>query len=79
MVLTASKKLVELWTPRLEPGGIREPLVMDLLYTFQASGPVRDANLRPHAFLKADTAFTEPVVSSRRDLTLDVTVYLVML
>ena len=50
---------------------------MDLLYTFQASGPVRDANLRPHAFLKADTAFTEPVVSSRRELTLDVTVYLV--
>jgi len=77
VVLTASKKLVELWTPRLEPGCIREPLVMDLLYTFQASGPVRDANLRPHAFLKADTAFTEPVVSSRRDLTLDVTVYLV--
>lgn len=76
VVLTASKKLVELWTPRLEPGVIREPLVMDLLYAFQASGPVRDANLRPHAFLKADTAFTEPVVGSRRDLTLDVTVYL---
>ena len=77
MVVTASRDTVNFWAPALDADGVREPFTLEWLVSLAASGIVHDLCLRPHAFFKPATAFTEPVAEDPGDLTADVTLRVV--
>ena len=74
VVVTASRDTVNFWAPVLDADGVKEPFILEWLVAFAASGLVHDLCLRPHAFFKPSTAFTEPVAEDPGDLTVDVDV-----